>query len=206
MKVNLPSHPSQIKLKDFIAFQKAIDDVERAIVATGKSRKDVMKMKPDTISFIVAKYKAVAELSPSTLTRHVTVRSGLRSIRLSFIPNLETCSLAEWVDMDAYDRQAYGRPDPQNPTAKVSPDWDKLALLIGIMYRPLKEKFLGDYSVNRYDSENRGHIPFVLNMTMDVVNSAQVFFSTFAEELRKSSQDYLLKELKRTVTEIESEV
>lgn len=205
MKINIPSHPSQIKLKDFIAFQKAVDDVERVIVATGKSRKDVMKFTPETISFIVSKYLAVAELGSTELVRHVKLWNGMKSIRLSFIPNLETCSLAEWVDMDAYDRQAYGRPDPQNPHAKVSPDWDKLALLIGIMYRPLKEKFLGDYSIARYDSENKGHIPFVLNMTMDVVNSAQVFFSTFAEELRRNSHDYLLKELKMTVKEIASE-
>lgn len=206
MKINLPLYPSQIKLKDYIAFQSAVDDVERVIVATGKTRKEVMKLKPDTISYIVTKFKAVAELAPTELIRHVKVRKGIRTIHLSFIPNLETCSLAEWVDMDAYDRQAYGRPDPNNPKVQPKPDWDKLALLVGIMYRPLKDRFLGDYSIAQYDSENRGHIPFVLNMTMDVVNSAQLFFSTFASELQKNSHDSLVMELKKVVTSIESEV
>lgn len=203
MKINLPIHPSQVKLKDYVAFMKASDDVERCIVAAKLSRKQVLALKPETVTYIMTKFKTVAEYATDTLTRHVRVRNGIRTMRLSFIPNLPSCSLAEWMDMDDYDRQAFGRPDPQNPNKVTEPDWDKLPLLIGVMYRPLKETFFGDYRIVQYDSENKGHIPFVMNMTMDVVNSAQVFFSTFADKLQKNSQDYLLNQLKTTRQEIE---
>ena len=112
-------------------------------------------------------------------------------MRLSFIPNLSTCTLGEWVDMDDTDKAIYARD------GKSKPRFDLLPLLIAKMYRPLTEQMFGDYKIQAYDPDKKAHLQFVEEMSMDVVNSAQLFFSTSVGRLLKSSHEYLTQEMKK---------
>ncbi len=188
MRFKLPTHPSQIKLVDYVRFKTAVDDIERAMVAVGASRSQVMAMKPETIRMIIHTYQEAAEKSDGELIRHIRVRHLIRHMRLSFIPSLESMTLAEHVDIDEMSKMVWSKGD-----------WSYLTKMMGVLYRPKKEQLGEWYRIEKYDSEKTAHAPFIDNMTMDVVNSALLFFSTIGKRLEQSLRESLVREMKNQV-------
>jgi len=191
MRVTLPTHPDQIKLRKFIDYKLAGDDISRVIVATGKKRAEVMTMKPDTIRMIIHHFETVIEQSTADLKRHIKLRKGVRSVRLSFIPSLESMSLAEHVDLDELSRMIW----KENR-------WNELEKFMAILYRPVAEKLGSWYNLKQYDSAKNSHQEFIEYMNMDQVNSALLFFSAIANELVKSSQESLAQTVKMTAAQM----
>lgn len=180
MKIVIPTHPSQITLANFISYKKAADDIERLMIATGRSRKAVMAFNSDTANYVISTYEAVMDKTDGELKRHIKLRRGFRSVKLSFIPALENMTLAEHVDLDDLSSAIW-------KDERI----DYLVKFFAILYRPVSKKLGKWYALDKYDSEKNAHESFIETIDMNTVNSALLFFSTIGNELRQNSLAYL---------------
>jgi hypothetical protein len=190
MRVNFPSDPRDITVRQFVDFKKAVDDIERVIVITKLKRDEVMKLKMDTINYIIHTFSEACDKTTGELVRDVTIRKMTRKMRLGFIPSLESMTLAEHVDLDELRKLIW---------KEGKYEW--FEKLVGILYRPIEAKLGGWYKIAQYDSEKVAHAQFIERMDMNTVNAALLFFSTILNELLRSSTEYLqaqpMKEMSR---------
>lgn len=183
MRILLPSKPSQITLQQYIDYKCAVDDVERLVIATGRSRQSVLKFNAETTNYVMTKFEEVMEQTSGNLCNKIRVRRGFRKMTLGFIPQLESMTLAEYVDLDELSSMVWKDGDIK-----------QLEKLVAILYRPLTASLGSWYKIEGYDSEKTAHHKFVMRLSMDIVNAALLFFSTIEKELRQSSLDYLERE------------
>lgn len=186
MRVYTPTHPSQIRLQQYVDFKTAANEVDKCIVASGCTRKQVMGFTPQTIEVINGQFQDAADKAPREVIRHIKLRKMIRSVRLSFIPNLESMTLAEHVDMDELSRLVFR-----------DGKFEHLPKLMAILYRPMTARLGKWYRLQEYDSEKNAHEPYIGMMTMEQVNSALLFFSTIRNELLRNLNESLEVEAKK---------
>ena len=100
-------------------------------------------------------------------------RFFLNNVEYGFIPNLDKMTTKEYYDLSSYGL-----------------DVDNLHKIMAILFRPIKEKDkFGNYSIVEYNGDETEK-DIMLQMPMNVVNGALVFFSSLAKELRIAIQKY----------------
>ena len=188
MRVVFASDPRDITVRQFVDFKNAVDDVERMIVITRLKREEVMKLRVDTINYVIHTFSEACDKSTGELNRHVKVRKLTRSMRLGFIPSLESMTLAEHVDLDELRKLIWKEGK-----------WEWFEKLVGILYRPVEARLGSWYKIAPYDSEKTTHAQFIERMDMNTVNASLLFFSTILSELVKSSTEYSEKLVKEAM-------
>lgn len=183
MKLNLPADPSQVTLRQFIDYKLAVDEIERLVIATGRSRETVMKLNPEAANYVISTFETVIDQTRGELKRHILIKKGVRRVRISFIPALESMTLAEHVDLDDLTRVIWKEGK-----------YEYLVKLFTVLYRPVHKRLGKWYELIPYDSEKNAHEYFIDRLDMDTVNAALLFFSTIANELSRNSLDYLEQE------------
>lgn len=184
MTIKIPTNKS-ITVRQYIAWKKAKDDIERMIVITGWSPKQISGLKPETIDTAITLFTDSIEDKSGEFVRMFDVRKKFKRKRLAIIPNFESMTFAEYISTDEMVREVFEKKK-----------WDKLPDLLCVLYRPVKNK-LGDwYTLEKYDTDKveyyREHI---MELSLYQINGLLAFFLTFAIELSKASTQSLTEKM-----------
>lgn len=186
---------SKITLRQYCDYKSAVDDIERATVATGIKREKVLGLKLESIKKICEVFNEIISHEAHPLEQKIKVRSGLRSMKLAFIPDLQNMTAAEYIDIDECAKMVF-----QN---KQGADYSYLIKLMAVLYRPIKESWGDNYNLVKYDAaETRHYLKFIEALPMDKVFGAMFFFSDLETRLRQGLSDYLEEQLTMARKEI----
>jgi hypothetical protein len=191
MKLKIPGDGSQITLRQFMDYQNAVDDVERAMVIINKSREYCESLKADSVQTIITLFAEVIDSSSSKFERVAMVNGK----RLGFIPDINAMTFREHVDLDTYAKDIW------HLNGKVN--YKHFPNLMAILFRPVTEQVGDFYNTQKYDaSKTSDYMPEVLGLTLEQVNGALLFFSSIGAELVSNSLDYLDKMMTTELREI----
>ena len=98
-------------------------------------------------------------------------------VEYGFIPNLQDISFGEYIDIDTY-----------------LPQEDQMHLAMNVLYRPIKNKKAGKYSVEDYDINAKERMK---QMPLSVMLSAAFFLQNLGMELLSVTSNYLQEEVKK---------
>jgi len=180
MKLRIPGDASQITLTQFMGYHGATDEVERVMIILNKSREYCEQLKAETVHTIVTLFEEVIDSSSSNFERVIAVNGK----RLGFIPDINGMTFREHVDLDQLAQTIWR-------DGKAC-DYKELPRLMAILFRPVTEQVGEYYNIEKYDLEKMaGYMPEIMELTLDRVNGALLFFSTIGAELVNNSLVYL---------------
>lgn len=188
---SIPKKNSDVTIEQFVAFNSNKTDVGRAAIATGKTVKEIEGLTFHAIDTIVSLFEEVCE-QPNAKHEQTFV---IEAMRLGFIPDLNSMSFREHVDLEVLSQAVWKQGGEIN--------YKELPRLLAVLFRPVKRKLGAHYEIEPYDSSKvNQYIYFINKMTIDRLNGAMVFFSTIVRELHSSSQVSILKEMATKTKEI----
>lgn len=181
--VNVPTSLSEIKLEDYQKFIK--------ISKESKDEDDLFIRQKMVQIFCNIPLLAVLKMNrkdfmsiSSTLAGVLSEKPKLKTIvdiggeEYGFIPNIDKdLSLGEFVDLDSYMK-----------------DWDSFHKAMNVLYRPVKLKKGGRYTIKDYQGDER-MANVMLSMPMDVCMGAVIFFWTLNKQLLTITPKYLQRHL-----------
>ena len=189
MEVSLPKNYNTITLKQYVDFMCAKTDVSKAMIATGKTRKEVESMLYQTIDFINESFYDACEVG--TPKHEQTFGAG--GMHIGFVPDINSLSFGEFVDLDALSNQVW---------TSEGVNFKELPRLMAILFRPIEAKVGKFYTLKPYSADSiPTYIDYINQMTMDRVNGALVFFSTIERESLLNSQVSSLKQMRMMMME-----
>lgn len=178
LEINIPTELHEIKL---VQYQKFLE------IAKNNPESEFLQQKMvqifcgiDLKDVAQIKYKTVQEITGNLINmfskEHKLInRFMLGGIEFGFIPNLEDITMDEYVDITTYIN-----------------DWDNMHKVMAVLFRPITNIIGNKYDIEEYKStitycEVMKHAP------LDAVLGSIVFFYSLANELVKSSVNYLEK-------------
>lgn len=180
MKLKIPGDASQITLTQFMGYHNAVDDLERAMIILNKSREYCEGLKAETVQTIVTLFEEVIDSSSSNFERIISVNGK----RLGFLPDINGMTFREHVDLDQLAQTIWRE-------GKAC-DYKELPRLMAILFRPVTEQVGEYYNIQKYDLEKMSsYMPEIMELTLDRVNGALLFFSSIGAELVNNSLVYL---------------
>ena len=189
MEVSLPKNYNSITLKQYVDFMCAKTDINKAMIATGKTRAEVESMLFQTIDFINESFYDACEVGTP---RHEQT-FGAGGMHIGFVPDINSLSFREFVDLDAMSNQVW---------TKEGVNFKELPRLMAILFRPIEAKVGKFYTLKPYSGDAiPTYIEYINQMTMDRVNGALVFFSTIERESLLNSQACSLKQMRMMMME-----
>lgn len=184
MKVTIPENINEITLSQYQRFDKANkgDDQEFILhrllsIFCGITMKEAMNIKLEDAEEIARDVADVLETEGSfkKTFKHNDKEWG-------FIPNLNDITLGEFVDLD-----------------ENLKDTQTLHKAMAVLYRPIKKRFKGLYSIERYEGSSK-YSEELKTMPLGVATAAVVFFYRLGNELALHSSHYFqnVKEMTKT--------
>lgn len=127
---------------------------------------DVMKLK-------LADVNAICSILSDMFNDKPTLRRTffMDGVEYGFIPNLEDISFGEYIDLDNY-----------------LADWNMMDKAMGVLYRPIKNKYGKRYSIQDYEGKETAYMKA---MPLDVALSAVIFFYHLGIDLSMTMMNYL---------------
>jgi len=174
MKVKLivPSSLRDIKLSQYQKFIKATKDsddseyINRQLIASLCNLTDdlVLKMSRKDYNSILESLLKILEEKPTVQTNiyHNGIKYGL-------IPDLQNMTVGEQADLDS-----------------IYNDYQKRDKVMAILYRPITVESRGNYLIKEYTGEEEP-----LDLPMDVVKGAEVFFYNILSDCMIITQSYI---------------
>jgi hypothetical protein len=196
MRIAIPTAYEAVTVGQYIKWQGAKDDTERLMAAAGVSRKQAEAIRADTAQVILDAFALVLEDESSRHDR--TIKIG--GVQYGFIPSLDHLTFGEHVDLSEVYGLIFGEKK----------QWNRLPLLLSILYRPVTESINGKYRIEPYDGEvcqSRAHIFEALSM--EVVAGALLFFSIISKEFRdggRASSQEQMRMKERTLTTLKQQL
>lgn len=184
LDVTVPTSLKDIKLRDYqrfikIASDKDVNDIfirqkmiqifcDVPLLAVNKmARKDFTLISNALIEILQHKPK-------------LTTIVKLDGKDYGFIPNLDQdMTFGEFVDLDGYMN-----------------DWDNFHKAMGVLYRPIKQKRKENYTIEEYQG-NEELAQIMLDLNMEVVLGAVLFFWTLSIQLLRITPKYLQQRLRK---------
>ena len=165
MKFKVPGDCSQITLRQFMAYHTAADDVERVMAIINKSRDYCESLQVDAAHTVINLFDEVIEAASSHFDRIIEVRGR----RLGFLPDINSMTFREHVDLDQLAQTIWRE--------KKSIDYTNLPQLMAVMFRPVTEQVGEYYNIQKYDLDNtEKYMADIMDLTLDRVNGALLFF------------------------------
>lgn len=182
VKLNIPTELSEIKLKDYIRFMNVVKGSNDAEFINQKmvecfcniDLKDVAKISLKDLDDLELHFNKLFERKESFKNRFT-----LGGVEFGFIPNLDKITNAEYMDIDSH----------------IS-DVSNYNVLMGIMYRPITEKYKDKYKIEPYEAKEE-YFEMMNNLTLDIVLPALVFFYRLGSELLKVFPHFLEEEVNK---------
>jgi len=195
IEVNLPTSWQDIKLKEYLAYQKALKPYEGVedydSIAFEKAINHFCNISTeDLYSIPVESYNSlfdsVKEIFKEGYDLPLVHRFTILSTEFGFIPSLNEMSYGEYLDLVTYFKDM----------------WTNMPTIMSILYRPVVESDKNTYSITTYTgtSESTEEL-FKEKLTMDIVWGAIGFFLNLQRDLLKGILIFLAKEMKKVTTD-----
>lgn len=127
---------------------------------------DVMKLKLADVNAICAILSDMFNEKPALKKTFF-----MDGVEYGFIPNLEDISFGEYIDLDNY-----------------LTDWELMDKAMGVLYRPIKNRYGERYSIEEYTAKETGYMKA---MPLDAALSAVLFFYHLGIDLSMTMMNYL---------------
>lgn len=185
LEINVPSSLSEIPLKsyqDFLKVQSESNDEEFVAqkmieIFCGLQLKEVAKMKLTSLNELIVHFTKLFSEKPAFQNRF-TIKANETEIEFGFIPELESISFGEYVDLE-------------NNLTK----WDDYHKAMAVMYRPIVKRHKDKYDIMQYEP-NVDFQEMMKFAPLDVVIASSVFFWSLGNELLQATLNYLEREMK----------
>tara|TARA_R100000951_G_scaffold111869_1_gene111419 strand:- start:923 stop:1534 length:612 start_codon:yes stop_codon:yes gene_type:complete len=184
VKVTLPENNSDITLLQFQKYEKLLK--KKGLTSNEFSKRAVSifsNLKYNDLQGVkLSDFTDIVDQITKALNTEVdfTERFFLDGVEYGFIPNLNDITTAEYVDLVEYDT----KPETLNK-------------VMAILFRRIEsEDVFGNYSIINYTGTKETS-QIMLQMPMNIVNGALVFFSNLSRELRIAIQKSTQKEIRR---------
>ena len=177
LEVYIPDTLSEITLGQYQKYLKIQSQNEDENFLAMKMIEIFCGLRGDTI--LAMKAKSIKEIT-TILTNMFNEKPPLvREFRIGkinygFIPKLEDMSFGEYVDLDTY-----------------IGDMENLHKAMGVLYRPIKQKYEDKYLIEDYKGEDTD---IMKSMPMDAVLSSIIFFYHLGMELSQAMMNSLQEE------------
>jgi hypothetical protein len=169
MRVVIPTSLSEIKLSQYMRYQKVLKDnqddetfvcIQMVAIFCNLSVADVMKIPVNDFADIVQTIAQVLDQKPKLV--HTFKMNG---VNYGFIPNLDKMTLGEHATIDT-----------------LLGNDDNIPLLMSVLYRPITKMAGKFYQIEQYDGDD-SKAELFNDVTMDVVIGSMLFFWTLSKEL-----------------------
>ena len=182
VKLTIPTELKEIKLKDYVRFMNVVkgsndaEFINQKMVECfcGIDLKEVAKISLSDLDNLVEHFNKLFEQKTKFINRFT-----LNGIEFGFIPNLDKITNGEYMDIDS----------------NIS-DVNNYHILMGIMYRPITNKFKDRYQIEPYEAKEE-YFELMKDLTLDIVLPALVFFYHLGTELLKVLPRFLQEEANR---------
>jgi len=179
VKLTVPTSLSEIKLKDYVRFMNVVKGSNDAEFINQKmvecfcniDLKDVAKISLVDLDSLVEHFNKLFESKGKFIERF-----EFKGREFGFIPNLDKITNGEYMDIDS----------------NIS-DVNNYHILMGVMYRPITNKFKDRYQIEPYEAKEE-YFELMKDLTLDVVLPALVFFYHLGTELLKVLPRFLEEE------------
>ena len=188
MKIQVPTHINDITLEQYQRF---------ALINTEEQDKEFFMFKTIEIFCgvdiaLVSKMRlsdaeSVSNEVLEVLQQNVpfTNKFELDGIKYGFIPDLQSISLGEFIDLEE--------------GLSKDKDFHKAA---SVMFRPIVKEFGELYTIDGYEASTEMH-HVMKQAPVGIISAAIVFFYSIAKELLKASQDFSSQEKEEAMTILE---
>ena len=194
MEIRIPGRYAEIPLSRFIAYHKAKGDVQKLMGITGAGFRDVEALTPSAVKELLQRVADILELA--TAVRVQRFKKGAQTLAL--IPDLTEMTMREWSDLMALASDIWKEDG--------STDYTNLPDFMAILYRPVTESIQDRYRIADYRSDRNDHKDILLDMTMDKVQGALLFFWSLRRKLLKDSLRSLEEKMTKAIAEARREL
>ena len=111
-----------------------------------------------------------------------TQKFEMEGVEFGFIPDLDSISFGEYVDLDSY-----------------ATDWKNAHKTISVLYRPIANKFRDKYTLQEYNGTDE-YAEMMKFTPLNIAISAKVFFYHLGRDLLRCSADYLKEQMESIST------
>jgi hypothetical protein len=175
MKVLIPTDQSEITLRQFVKCMAISQDEDMSELEKGKlivseiigvPHKDLDKVSAEQLDRLSMEVSQVLFMQQSELVNTFE----LNGVQYGKIPNFQDCSFGELVDLDTFCSKGF---------------YENLHRIMGIIYRPIKERRGELYSVEDYEPNDGSHFK---ELGLHIVSGMIVFFYNLGKQLLEISQ------------------
>jgi hypothetical protein len=168
-----------LKLIDFETGTKTEEATETIAALSDIPKQLVKELSLSDVANIMSKVAELQQKQDTKLKRIIEIND----IEYGFHPDLDSISLGEYADIEQFIKNGIDKNLPE---------------LMAVLYRPVKEKKNDIYIIDAYDGDIRLRTEEMKQMSAEQVQSALVFFYTFAKALSEILPLYLMERLKET--------
>jgi hypothetical protein len=178
LDIKIPTHLNEITLRQYQKFLNIAKDNEDETFIKQKMIQIFCNVELsliahfsfNTVTEITNKINALFDVKDFKLTQ----RFNFKGKDFGFIPNLDDITFGEYTDLDNY-----------------IIDWDNMHKAMAVLYRPIVQKsFRKTYDIEKYDGSDK-YSESMLDLPLDIVFGANVFFYNLGNELLLSTLNYL---------------
>ena len=171
-----------LQLIDFETGTKT-EEAEATLAALSDIPKKLIKeLSLSDVAAIMSKVGELQQEQDTKLKRIITINE----VEYGFHPDLDSITLGEYADIEQFIKNGIDSSLPE---------------LMAVLYRPIKLKKNDIYIIDSYDGDIRLRAEEMKQMSAEQVQSALVFFYTFAKVLSEIMPSYLIQRLKETKTQ-----
>ena len=172
-----------LKLIDFETGTKT-EEAEATLAALSDIPKQLVKeLALSDVAVIMSKIGELQAKQDTKLKRIITINE----VEYAFHPDLSEITLGEYADIEQFIKNGIDKNLPE---------------LMSVLYRPIKIKKSDTlYIIEPYDGDIRLRAEEMKQMSAEQVQSALVFFYTFAKVLSEIMPSYLMEKLQEMKTQ-----
>ncbi len=171
-----------LQLIDFETGTKTEEATETIAALSDIPKKLIKELSLSDVAVIMSKVGELQAKQDTKLKRIIEIND----VEYGFHPDLDSISLGEYADIEQFIKNGIDSSLPE---------------LMAVLYRPIKIKKNDIYIIDSYDGDIRLRAEEMKQMSAEQVQSALVFFYTFAKVLSEIMPLYLMEKLKETKTQ-----
>ena len=171
-----------LSLIDFETGTKTEEATETIAALSDIPKKLIKELSLSDVAVIMSKVGELQQEQDTKLKRIIEIND----VEYGFHPDLDSISLGEYADIEQFIKNGIDSSLPE---------------LMAVLYRPVKLKKNDIYIIDSYDGDIRLRAEEMKQMSAEQVQSALVFFYTFAKVLSEIMPSYLMERLKETKTQ-----
>ena len=171
-----------LQLIDFETGTKTEEATETIAALSDIPKKLIKELSLSDVAVIMSKVGELQQEQDTKLKRIIEING----VEYGFHPDLDSISLGEYADIEQFIKNGIDSSLPE---------------LMAVLYRPIKLKKNDIYIIDSYDGDIRLRAEEMKQMSAEQVQSALVFFYTFAKVLSEIMPLYLMERLKETKTQ-----